>query len=161
MFQQLTPEQIEAVLTHQLVGRIGCHADGKTYVVPISYAYDGQYIYAHTVEGMKVQMMRKNPAVCFQVDNMADMANWQSVIAWGQYEELAEPEERKKALQVLINRSLPLVSSETTHLSKNWPFPPDDVAQIPGIVFRIRLSEKSGRAEINAISSSFTVQQFG
>lgn len=161
MFQQLTPEQIEAVLAHQIIGRIGCHADGKTYVVPISYAYDGEYIYAHTIEGLKVQMMRKNPDVCFQVDNMADMANWQSVITWGRYEELTEAEEREKALQVLINRTLPIVSSETTHLSKNWPFPPDDLNKIPGIVFRIRLQEKTGKAETNTISSSFTIQQFG
>ena len=147
MFQQLTPEQTEAVLTHQIVGRIGCHADGKTYVVPISYAYDGEYVYAHTIEGLKVHMMRKNPGVCFQVDNMADMANWQSVITWGEYEELTEAEERKKALQVLLNRSLPLISSETTHLSNNWPFPPDDLNNIGGIVFRIRLTEKTGRAE--------------
>lgn len=32
--------------------------------------------------------MRANPEVCSQVDEIDDMANWRSVIAWGRYEEL-------------------------------------------------------------------------
>jgi hypothetical protein len=59
MFGILNPVEIEQLLSKQLVGRIGCHADGVTYVVPISYAYDGEYVYARTFEGMKINMMRK------------------------------------------------------------------------------------------------------
>ena len=154
MFRNLNPSEIEEVLSHQLVGRIGCHADGKTYVVPISYAYDGGFVYAHTFEGLKVSIMRKNPAVCFQVDNMSDMANWKSVITWGQYEELTNTDERKKALGYLTRRTLPLVSSETTHLGKVWPFLPEDLNRIDGIVFRIRLEEKTGKAESNKVPAS-------
>jgi nitroimidazol reductase NimA-like FMN-containing flavoprotein (pyridoxamine 5'-phosphate oxidase superfamily) len=92
MFGTLNNEEIEQVFYNNIIGRIGCHADGKTYVVPISYAYDGDCIYAHTYEGMKISIMRKNPEVCFQADNMQNMANWQSVIAWGTFEELTDPE---------------------------------------------------------------------
>ena len=81
MFGSLDKQQIEQVLHHQLVGRIGCHDNGLTYVVPISYAYDGNFIYGHTSEGMKIRIMRKNPNVCFQVDEMENMGNWKSVIA--------------------------------------------------------------------------------
>ena len=80
--------EIEQLLQQQLVGRIGCHVDGLTYVVPVSYAYEGNYIYCHALEGMKINMMRKNPDVCFEVDNTKNLANWQSVIAWGSFEEL-------------------------------------------------------------------------
>ena len=82
MLGSLDSKQIEEVLAHQVVGRIGCSAEGITYVVPISYAYDGEYIYGHTLDGMKISMMRKNPAVCFEVEEMKDMANWKSVISW-------------------------------------------------------------------------------
>ena len=54
MFGRLDPEEIDELLHQQIVGRIGCHSDGVTYIVPISYAYDGKYIYAHTLEGMKI-----------------------------------------------------------------------------------------------------------
>jgi nitroimidazol reductase NimA-like FMN-containing flavoprotein (pyridoxamine 5'-phosphate oxidase superfamily) len=86
MFGTLENNEIEELLSQQLVGRIGCHAADTTYIVPISYAYDGEYIYGHSFEGMKLNMMRENPKVCFQVDNMHNMANWQSVVAWGEFD---------------------------------------------------------------------------
>ena len=53
MFGTLNPIEIESVLHGQIIGRIGCHIDNTTYVVPISYAYDGEFIYALTNEGLK------------------------------------------------------------------------------------------------------------
>jgi nitroimidazol reductase NimA-like FMN-containing flavoprotein (pyridoxamine 5'-phosphate oxidase superfamily) len=147
MIANLTDTEIEKLLETAIIGRLGCYADGLTYVVPISYAYDGTWIYGHTGEGMKLDMMRKNPQVCFQVDSMPDMANWKSVIAWGEFEELTDYEQRSHAIRILMNRVLPLVSSETTHLSPQWPFPADEPAGIPGIAFRIRLQKKTGRFE--------------
>jgi nitroimidazol reductase NimA-like FMN-containing flavoprotein (pyridoxamine 5'-phosphate oxidase superfamily) len=148
MFGKLGKAQIEKVITDNIVGRLGCHADGKTYVVPISYAYDGRFIYARTFEGLKISMMRKNPDVCFQIDEMENMANWRSVVAWGTFEELTGEEERNAGLQKLIARILPEISSETVKLSPQWPFPTEDYTKIEGIVFRIRLTEKSGRFEM-------------
>lgn len=147
MFDNLDKKEIEEVIGQNIVGRLGCHADGKTYVVPISYAYDGQYIYVHTFEGLKISMMRKNPNVCFQVDSFDDMADWKSVIAWGVFEELTDEKKRTKGLKILIDRALPGVSSETMKLSPAWPFPTSDYTQIKGIVFRIRLTDKTGRFE--------------
>jgi len=147
MFGKLNTEEIEQVLMHQVVGRLGCHADDITYVVPVSYAYDGRFIYGRSFEGMKIDMMREDPKVCFQIDIMNNMSDWQSVIAWGIYEELKNPTERNEALQQLMDRRLPLLSSETTHLSPVWPFTPHDISEIKGIVFRILVTKKTGRFE--------------
>lgn len=147
MFQNLNEEQIESVISENIVCRLGCHADDKTYVVPVSYAYDGKYIYVRTFEGLKISMMRKNPNICFQVDTFEDMADWKSVIAWGTFEELTGEEERNEGLRILVSRILPGVSSETMKLSPVWPFPPEDYTKIEGIVFRIRLIKKTGRCE--------------
>ena len=82
MFETLSDKQIINVVCNNIIGRLGCHSDGKTYVVPISFAYEGGYIYARTFEGMKIDMMRKNPEVCFQLDEMNSMADWKSVVFW-------------------------------------------------------------------------------
>ncbi len=147
-------QQIEEVLGKQAVGRLGCNYDGVVYVVPISYAYDGEYIYVHTHEGMKMEIMRKNPEVCFQTDNMQSMANWQSVIAWGKFEELEEGEERNQALQKLMGRILPMISSETAHLSALWPFECDNPGLIQGIVFRVLITKKTGRFEKSSVTAT-------
>jgi uncharacterized protein len=152
MLGTLNHLQTEDLLKSQLVGRIGCHAGGETYVVPISYAYDGKYIYCHTQEGKKTAMMRKNPQVCFQVDEMKDMANWKSVIVQGSFEELKNKADISHAMRTLLHRYLPVVSSATTHLGKLWPFQPDDISEIDGVVFRIEVKEKTGRFESGAES---------
>ena len=149
MLGTLNTQQIEELLQHQIVGRIGCHADGETYVVPISYAYDGKYIYCHTHEGKKTGILRKNPKVCFEVDDLKDMSNWKSVVVQGEFKEIKDRNARNTAMKTLLQRYLPIMSSVTTHLGEHWPFEPDDTTEIPGMVFRIEVKEKTGRFETN------------
>ena len=44
MLGKLNSIEIEEVLTHQIIGRIGCHSNDMSYVVPISYDYDGDCV---------------------------------------------------------------------------------------------------------------------
>jgi uncharacterized protein len=152
MFGKLAETQIEELLQTQHIGRIGCHNNGVTYIVPVSYAYDGTHVFVHANEGMKIDFMRKNPAVCFQVDNLQDLGNWQSVIAWGTYEELPEGPQRRHAIDTLLKRRLPIISSVTTHLGANWPFSAEGDTKLEGIIFSIALQEKTGRFESTSYS---------
>lgn len=154
MLEEMNPAEIEELLHQQLVGRIGVHTGGLTYVVPVSYAYAEGCVYCHTFEGMKMDMMRKNPEVCFQVDNTKNLANWQSVIAWGLFEELPGEPGRREAIKILRARKLPIVSSQTMHLGSQWPFVSAD-DQVDGIIFRISLKKKTGRRERTQDGSFF------
>jgi nitroimidazol reductase NimA-like FMN-containing flavoprotein (pyridoxamine 5'-phosphate oxidase superfamily) len=146
----LSEQQIDQLLLKQVIGRIACSHKDFIYLVPISYAYDGKNIYARTFEGTKLNIMRLNPNVCFEVDDISDMANWKSAITWGTFEELKEEDERKKALKILTQRHLPLSSSITTHLGKTWPFAEDDLQEMEGVLFRINLTKKTGRFECSS-----------
>lgn len=88
MTGELNETQINNLLSSQVVGRLGCSKGKQPYVVPVTFAYDGVYIYGQTTEGTKLEILRKNPKVCFEVDTMTDMKNWQSVIIQGIFEEL-------------------------------------------------------------------------
>jgi nitroimidazol reductase NimA-like FMN-containing flavoprotein (pyridoxamine 5'-phosphate oxidase superfamily) len=148
MLGELTAEQINAVLFDEVVGRIGCHGDGRTYVVPVTYVFDGDAVYAHSADGLKIRMMRANPHVCFQVDQRENLANWRSVVAWGIYEEL-HGKEAQDALQLLVGRLMPLDRSETVWLPDSLGLATATaVPDTPkAIVYRIRLVEKTGRFE--------------
>ena len=155
MIKQLSSTEIDELLSKQIVGRIGCCYENEIYVVPISYAYEDNALYCHSFEGKKMEMMRKNAKICFQVDEMKDMGNWKSVIAWGDFEELADSEERNKALRILLQRPLPFISSITTHLGETWPFTSpteEELNKIPGIVFRILITQKTGKLEATSVS---------
>ncbi len=144
----LTKGQIDLVLDSQVIGRIGCHADGKTFVVPITYAYDGGYIYGHSKEGAKIKMMRKNPNVCFEVDVMENMANWRSVILWGEYEELKDVDSKEKGMKILTDRLKPLMASETAFSNEHHSMRAEMVEkEVKAIVYRIKVTECTGKYE--------------
>ena len=113
MLGELTSEEIDEVLHSEAVGRIGCYAFGRPYVVPVTYAYDGAAVYAHSREGLKLRMMRNNPNVCFEVDSVDGCSTWKSVIALGTFSEL-EAREAESAMEILRRRFAPLVPSATS-----------------------------------------------
>lgn len=147
MFGKLTDQEIEEILAKEVYGHLGCHNSEMVYVVPLSYAYEDRYIYGHSREGMKIQLMKQNPKVCFQVTQMENMANWKSVIIWGEYEELKSDEERRAGLQTLLKRHAPHIPSKTLQLTDEWPFTPIHTASVHGIIFRIRIMQQTGRYE--------------
>jgi uncharacterized protein len=157
MLGKLNEQEIEKVLQENFVGHLGCHANGLTYVVPISYAYADGCIWGRTFEGMKMDIIRQNPSVCFQVETIPSMSNWKSVIVWGEFDELTEYEEKNKALKILLERKSPSVSSLMTRLATDWPFCNIDCDNVPGIFFKIPLKEKTGRFEMNQANYVFVM----
>lgn len=99
----LAQSEVDAFLRRQLVGRVGCHSDGSTYVVPVIYVWDGDCVYVQSMEGRKIEMMRRNPEVCFEVDEYAPDGSWCSVILRGVYEELGSALPRE-VLDQLVQR---------------------------------------------------------
>lgn len=144
MLGTLNNEQIEEVLHAECIGRLGCRQGDSVYVVPVTYAYDGRSLYCHSAEGMKIRLMREHPQVCFEVDRMQDMANWQSVIAQGRFVEL-HGEEARRGMHQLVKRLLPLMPSSTAHPGEGGHG--HDVSGMKAVAFRIDLGEKSGRFE--------------
>jgi uncharacterized protein len=146
MLGELTADRIEHMLHLEVLGRLGCHAFGRTYVVPITYAYDGKAIYAYSFEGLKLRMMRANPDVCFEVDRFDMRSSWESIVVQGRFEELAG-EEAETARALLLNRfrrlrmywaTVPPPSREKGSERRG--------SEVP-VVFRIVPVEKTGRFE--------------
>lgn len=147
---------MDEVLYRGYIGRIGCHDGNKTYVVPVSYTFDGVRIIAHSKEGMKLKIMRDHPDVCFEVDEMDNMANWKSVICWGRFIEFTEEAERIKIKEFLAQRPLPLIVSSTVKLNDAWPFgsirPAND-----SVYYSIHIDQKTGRFEQDDVTAYYTM----
>ncbi len=148
MLRELNNTQIEALLKDQVTGRIGCHSAGVTYIVPINYVYDGINIYGHSAKGMKIDMMRKNPDVCFEVDSIKDVTNWQSVIAWGKFEEITDMTEKHIVLQKLTDRITPYIIDDSVTREHGFVDQESDVgATVELIMYKIVVDKKTGRFE--------------
>lgn len=145
MIGELAPAQIERLLHEQVIGRIGCHARGRTYVVPMTYAYDGAAILCHSGDGLKVQMMRENPSVCFEIEDLRQLPSWQSVIVYGRYEELQGEAAATAHAQIVarLTASPPAPSARPWEGAGLWvPATHDARADV---MLRIAITEKTGR----------------
>ena len=140
MLGELTAAQIDEVLRTEVIARIGCVSEGRVYVVPVTYVYDGTYVYGHAMDGAKLRAMRANPEVCVEVEQVDDLSNWRSVIAWGTFEECQGPD-WDAGFAMLAQRIMPLLT-----LPKDAP-PPDLSVLRRGSVYRIAPHVTTGRFE--------------
>jgi nitroimidazol reductase NimA-like FMN-containing flavoprotein (pyridoxamine 5'-phosphate oxidase superfamily) len=144
MMGSLSADEIEDVLRSEVIGRIACVApDGWPYIVPVTYVYDGgEYVFAHSAEGEKVDGMRRNPRVCFEVEQIRSMTNWRTVVARGRFEELQRDAE-ERALDLLAGKFAWVAPGAPSHDRH------EDSHRRAGVVrpvlFRIQLLERSGR----------------
>jgi nitroimidazol reductase NimA-like FMN-containing flavoprotein (pyridoxamine 5'-phosphate oxidase superfamily) len=110
-------EEIETLLHEETVGFLGLSVDGMPYVVPLSYCYaDGRIIFHGALTGKKLDLIGKNPEVCFTVARQAGPPvrhegacelETDSVICYGKARILDDLEERRKALDLFNRRFTP------------------------------------------------------
>lgn len=144
----LDKAQIFQVLQLQLYGRLACQQNGKIYVIPISYAFDGKHLYARSREGKKIDILRQNLQASFQVDIIDSLSNWRSVLICGRYSELRTLKDQAKAIKLLDARFGPLHVSQSISKSSAGIHPPESVEKKQkAIYFRISIDEVSGRFE--------------
>ena len=143
MIGDLSASQIDDVLRSEVVGRIGCVAQGYPYVVPITYVYDGEFVYGHTNEGLKLRAMRENPLVCFEVEQIRSMRNWRCVIARGHFEQLWS-DDAEQALDLFAARLAPVAQGDGSYRDRDEAAHREEGVIRP-ILFQIRLVDRTGR----------------
>ena len=147
MLGKLNETEIDNLLLSQSVGRIGYTNGKKPFITPVTYVYDGEKIIGQTKEGMKMDIIRKNSQVCFEVDIMSSMDNWQSVLISGKFRELTG-DKAAKAREYLFDHVLTLMTSCAVHQHQHEITTiVDDNNRIKPIMYQIEIKQKTGRFE--------------
>ena len=139
MFARLLENEARELLANGRLARLGCVVNGEPYVVPINYFVEEDCAYSHSLPGLKISALRVNPSACLQLDQIEDDCHWSSVIAFGKYEEIENPEIRKQILGKLLERFPLLTPVESAIVN--------DAAAPPIVVYRIRINRITGVAE--------------
>ena len=103
--EDMSHAEMYELLERQSFGHLGCARDGRPYVVPMNYAFDGENLYFFTTEGMKTNFIESNPEVCLQVEEVADSSHWRSVMVIGRAERLTNAADVRHAMQHILNRN--------------------------------------------------------
>jgi uncharacterized protein len=139
VFVRLSEKESRSMLAAAGLGRLGCIVDGGPYIVPINYYFEDDCAYSHSLPGLKVAALRENPRACLQVDEIKTDLCWRSVLAFGIYEEIATPGERKSVLGKLLKRFPTLTPVESAIAA--------DAGPPPVIIFCIRIDSITGVGE--------------
>jgi len=105
--------EIETILDNAMVCRIGLAADSRPYIVPVCFGYCNGNIYIHSsLSGKKIDMLKKNPQCCFEVDQFngiignerpcASGVGYRSVIGFGRAFFLSDRKEKKHGLNCIM-----------------------------------------------------------
>ena len=139
MITTLNDSQARELLRSARVARLGCIVNGEPYITPINYNFEGDYIYSHSLAGLKITALRANPRACVQVDHVENDLRWRSVLAFGSFEEISSPNERNEVLSKLLKRFPLLTPIESVIVA--------DGCSPEVIVFRIKIDRITGVSE--------------
>jgi uncharacterized protein len=139
MITTISDEQARELLRSSRVGRLGCIVNGEPYIVPINFTFEDNCVYSHSLPGTKITALKENPRACVQVDQIKNDLSWSSVLAFGNFEEIGKPTERKKILSKLLKRFALLTPVESAIAQDGSP--------LEVIIYRIRIDRITGVAE--------------
>ncbi len=103
--EDMTPAEMHALLRRESFGHLGCSREGRPYVVPMQYAYDGKELYFFTTQGMKTEFIGANPQVCLQVEEVTDSSHWRSVMVIGRADRVTKGEETQRGMKLITARN--------------------------------------------------------
>ena len=139
MVSTLADSQSRELLRSEGVARLGCITNGEPYVVPINYYYEDNCVYSHSLPGLKITALRKNPRACVQADKSESPVRWRSVLAFGNFEEIITPSERHEVMSRLLKRFPMLTPVESSIIKDGIP--------LEVIIYRIRIDRMTGVGE--------------
>lgn len=107
--------ELEAVIHKSIICRIGMSDENIPYIVPLCFGYQDDTIYVHgSLEGKKINILQKNQNVCFEFDINTEIVEAENACGWGmKYQSVIgfdkasfidNPEQKRKALNVIMNQ---------------------------------------------------------
>ncbi len=137
--------EIDKIINGCDVCHLGFAVNNEPYVVPISFGYDGTYLYLHTAKaGHKIDCIGSNPRVCFQMERNVSLVTddakacgwtfkFESVVGFGTVEELMTDADKSHALnQIMFHYS-----------GKDWEVEPHELPRTR--LWRVSVESVTGK----------------
>lgn len=82
-FRELDREASLRLLARHQVGRLAYAFRDVVDIEPIAYVWDVDTLFLRTGPGLKLDVLRRNPWVAFEVDEIRGLFDWESVVVRG------------------------------------------------------------------------------
>lgn len=101
----LDAAECREILTRQRMCVLSTTDGNQPYAVPIFYGFDGESVYLGIAEGRKTEVLDRNPLLCITVAETGPGDDWRSVVVMGRAEWITEPEQRARAIKVMMDHN--------------------------------------------------------
>ena len=146
--EDLSENEITDLISRVGYGHLACCLNDRPYVVPAHYASDIGSIFIYTTEGKKFEIIKENPKVCLQIEEVVDKRHWQSVIIDGIAAQLEAGPERERALELILAVNPTLTPAVSVRWMDEW------VRENVEVVYRVIPTATSGRRAVNQTGSA-------
>jgi len=140
--EEMNTGLIKEVLKRVGYGHLAMARGNLPYIVPIHYAYEEPHIYIYTTEGKKTEIIKANPEICLQVEDVKSDNDWVSVIASGEAVQVTDRTEREHALEIILAANPTLTPAVSVRWMDNW------VRENIEVVYRLTPRMLTGRTTI-------------
>jgi uncharacterized protein len=101
----LDDEECRAILREQRLCVLAMTDGDAPYAIPLFYGFDGESVWLGIAEGRKTHLLDRNPRLCLSVNEVGPGDAWRSVLVTGRATWIADPDQRAKGIQVLMQHN--------------------------------------------------------
>lgn len=147
MYINLEEKDSLAILKNDYLGHLSYIYQSRPFVVPITYFYDSErnVIICYSGEGHKMNAMRKNNEVAFNIVDVDGLTKWKSVMAHGKFEQLSGPDAKAYLHDFSIGIKELIIKKELKELSFISEFSSKAVNENLPMIFIIKIDEITGK----------------
>lgn len=137
--RELDVGECEALLARHRVGRLAYAFQNHLDIAPLHYVYDDGWVYGRTSYGLKLHTLQHSRWVAFEVDEVRDTYDWESVVVRGAFYVLNDEgsDSERAAWRGALALLRTIVPEALT---------PADPVPYRTVLFRIHADEMTGRA---------------
>lgn len=150
--EDLTRDEAVELLESIGYGHLACSRDDRPYVVPVHYAFADGNVYVYTTEGKKSDIIKANPNVCLQVEDVTTDRDWRSVIVEGKAERVSAGDERDLVIGLISKINPTFTPAVSIRWLDSW------VRENVEVIFRIVPENISGRRGVDRTDNLYAPQ---
>jgi len=137
-------DEIESIINKAFVCRLGMADKNGPYIVPLSFGYRDGSLYFHCArKGRKLDILKKDKRVCFEIDTDHEIVEsekackwgmkYKSVIGMGNVFFIEDMESKKKALDIIMHH----------YSGRSFVFEEKEIDRV--VIFRIDIESMTGK----------------
>ncbi len=137
-------KKIESIIHKALICRLAMVDENRPYIVPLCFGYRDMTLYFHSAKkGKKLDLLKKNNRVCFEIDVDCKIKSdnkacewgmeYKSVIGYGKAEFIEDFESKREALKMIMDG----------YSDKLFDFTEAETRRVT--VFRVKISSMTGK----------------